>query len=279
MRDLFADWPRIAERLAKARGLLLMLDFDGTLSPIVERPEDAAIPADSKSHLEALAGLPGVMVAVISGRAVTDVRERVGLASLIYIGNHGRERLDPGATKPVATTGVPECWDELRTALAETFASIPNTQIEDKGPTIAVHYRRVAEKRRSEVKRRAYALAERFEGSVHFTEGKKVFDFLPVDAADKGTAARELLAQQGGIEKVLSIYCGDDTTDETAFEALPPHTITVYVGLTPGNSSARYRVDDPGAITELLERLLAARQTHEGNSSNQPGGGEGILSH
>ena len=126
-----------------------------------------------------------------------------------------------------------------------------NARIDDKGSTIAVHHRRVAEKRKGEMKRRAYDLAERFEGSVHFTEGKKVFDYFPVDAASKGSAARTLLAQQGGIEAVLSIYCGDDITDEPAFEALPPQTITVYVGLTPGDTAARYRVDDPGAAASL----------------------------
>ena len=267
MKELFADWPRITERLAKAGGLLLMLDFDGTLSPIADRPEDAAIPAETKTGLEALAALPDVAVAVVSRRTATDVRERVGLSSLIYIGNHGRERLDPGATDPIATTCIPESWDKLRAALIETFAPIPNARIDDKGSTIAVHHRRVAEKRKGEMKWRAYDLAERFEGSVHFTEGKKVFDYFPVDAASKGSAACTLLAQHGGIDAVLSIYCGDDITDEPAFEDLPPHTITVYVGSTPGNTAARYRVDDPGAIAEMFERLLAARRSETGEPS------------
>lgn len=260
MKELFADWPRITERLAKADGLLLMLDFDGTLSPIVESPEDAYISAETKGGLEALAALPDVTIAIVSRRTVTDVRERVGLASLVYIGNHGRERLDPGATKPMAMTCIPESWDELRAALVETFAAIPNARIDDNGSTIAVHHRRVADKRKGEMRWRAYDLAERFEGSVHFTEGKKVYDYFPVDAASKGSAACTLLAQQGGIDAVLSIYCGDDITDEPAFEALPPHTITVYVGLTPGKTAARYRVDDPAAIAEMLARLLAARR-------------------
>jgi trehalose 6-phosphate phosphatase len=260
MKELFTDWLRVTERLAKADGLLLMLDFDGTLSPIVESPEDATIPAETKAGLEALAVLPDVTVAIVSGRTVTDVRERVGLSGLIYIGNHGRERLDPGTTEPVATTCIPESWDELRAALVETFAPIPNARIDDKGSTIAVHHRRVADKRKGEMKWRAYDLAERFEGTVHFTEGKKVFDYFPVDAASKGSAACTLLAQQGGIDAVLSMYCGDDITDEPAFEALPPHTITVYVGLTPGKTAARYRVDDPSAIAEMLERLLVARR-------------------
>jgi len=268
MKELFADWPRITERLAKAGGLLLMLDFDGTLSPIGESPEDAAIPAETKAGLEALAALPDVTVAIVSGRTAADVRERVGLSNLIYIGNHGRERLDPGATEPIATTGIPESWDQLRAALVETFAPMPNARIDDKGSTIAVHHRRVAEKRKGEMKRRAYDLAERFEGSVHFTEGKKLFDYFPVDAASKGSAARTLLAQQGGIEAVLSIYCGDDITDEPAFEALPPQTITVYVGLTPGDTAARYRVDDPGAVADLVERLVSARGGRMGDSSS-----------
>lgn len=265
MRDLSADWPGIEQRVAAADRVLVMLDFDGTLSPIVERPEDAALSSETRAGLEALTALPDVTVAIVSGRAVSDVRSRVGLGNVIYIGNHGRERLDPGASELVAVRGGPEHLDDLRATLSETFADIPNVQIEDKGWTIAVHYRRVSEGREPEVENRAQALARRFAGVVRLTTGKKVFDYLPADETDKGSAVRQLLAQLGGIEAVVPIYCGDDTTDETAFQALPAEAITVYVGRTPKESAARYRVNDPNAVRDLVNRLVQVRRAHAPN--------------
>ena len=102
MEHLFERWSEVRQALESAPRLLLLLDFDGTLSPIVERPEDATLPQVSRERLASLALLPYVDIAIISGRAAQDVRAGVGLDGVEYVGNHGRERLGPGRDLRVA---------------------------------------------------------------------------------------------------------------------------------------------------------------------------------
>src|SRR5512143_3714100 len=95
MKHLFEDWKNIRARMKRARTLFLFLDYDGTLTPIVSRPELALCPSDVKKHLERLRDLPGVYLAIISGRSLEDVREKVGVSGISYVGNHGLEIENP----------------------------------------------------------------------------------------------------------------------------------------------------------------------------------------
>ena len=98
VKHLFDDWENIQARIRQAQTLVLFLDYDGTLTPIVSRPEMALCPSEVKRHLKQLRDLPGVFLAIISGRSLDDLRAKVGVPGIIYVGNHGLEIENPGGS-------------------------------------------------------------------------------------------------------------------------------------------------------------------------------------
>ncbi len=260
MQHLFERWTAVRRVIEAAPRLLLMLDFDGTLSPIVERPEDATLPELTRERLAALAQFADVDIGIISGRAAEDVRARVGLDGVEYVGNHGRERLRPWGG---ASDGDPEAKQHVRAvtkAFEEKLGAIPGIYLENKGLTLAVHFRRTPASRHEEVKQGVAEVTRAFAGRFHVSEGKMVFDVVPADEVSKGSTTLEMIRERGGTEKVLPIYCGDDTTDETVFLALPEEALTVCVGDPEKQSAARYRLDDPDEVATFLDRILACRR-------------------
>lgn len=252
MIHLLEHWTAVASRLARAERLLLMLDFDGTLAPIVPRPSDARIPDAALLTLRKLQASRRVTLAIVSGRGAGDVRALAGLADVHYFGSHGRERIRPGSAEvessPAGLSQVRACCRRL----ADELGDIEGFQVEDKGTAAAAHFRNVDERHWQRVERAVRQAAAM--GSLNVSQGKRVFDITPNDGVDKGTAALELLGELDG----LPIYFGDDTTDETAFAALPDEAITVYVGQERANSGARYRVNGPDEVRRALARLADA---------------------
>ncbi len=253
MKELFEAWTLLAERIDKADRLLLMLDVDGTLAPIVARPEDARIPAATQAALEELARCPRITPAFVSGRAVADVRRLVGIAQAHYFGSHGRQRMRPGSDRvevdASCAAAVAEACEELSAALAD----IPGFAVENKQVSAAAHYRNVHPRLHGRVAATVLrVLAD--SPRLRLSAGKMVFDITPRDGIDKGAAAKWLLAEEGG----LAFYFGDDTTDESAFAALPDDSVTVFVGPRGADSAARYRLDDPAAVGRALRLILDA---------------------
>lgn len=261
MEHLFTAWPGIEPALRAAPGLLVLLDFDGTLAPLVSHADLAHLPETTKQALTALGEAPTVRVAIVSGRAAANVREKTGLPHLDYIGNHGREHLRPGAAAAERDERTVQAMTRLARALDEDLRDIPGAWVENKGLTLAVHYRQVAAERQAEARNRIQAISGHFAGKIHVGEGKCVFDIVPADGSSKGTAVMALWQEYGGRAAYLPVYCGDDTTDETAFLALPDEALTVVVGGKSKQSAARYRVDDPQQVAELLERLTVIRRS------------------
>lgn len=255
MQHLFEGWPRAAATLKAAPGLLVMLDFDGTLAPLVEHPDLAALPEETRKHLERLAAASSVDLAVISGRAVSDLRARIGLEGVEYSGNHGRERLRPGSDHIEFRKEALQAVEAAARAAAEAVGGIEGAFVEDKGLTAALHYRRVPPARHAQVRRAVEALIPRLASGIRVEEGKMVFELLPSDGQNKGKLALTLFEEKGGADSVVPIYCGDDVTDETVFEALPREALTVHVGDGGKNSRARYRLDGPEQVSEFLGRI------------------------
>jgi trehalose 6-phosphate phosphatase len=196
----------------------ILCDVDGTLAPIVEDPEDAVVPAPTRAVLRSLAGRYRI-VACISGRRASAARRMVGVDELIYLGNHGLERLDPGELEPRLDGALAH----RGTAASGFVARIdPRTltgcglRIEDKGPIQAIHWRGADDPELAEGRARELAELAAEQGlKPHW--GRKVLELRPVAEIHKGTAVRGLL-EGTGIGAAL--FGGDDTTDLDAFAAL-----------------------------------------------------------
>lgn len=251
MIHLLENWAVISGRVDQADRLLLMLDFDGTLAPIVARPSDARIPDSALPALRKLQHSPDVNLAIVSGRGARDVRELAGLAHAHYFGGHGRERIRPGGAEVEASPAGRSEIRMLCQRLEGELDDIAGFQVEDKGLAAAAHFRNVDPEHWPRVERVVRQAAA--SGSLRVSPGKLVYDITPDDGVDKGTATLGLLRELGG----LPIYFGDDTTDETAFAALPADAITVFVGPAASNSKARFRVHSPAEVHRALAKLAA----------------------
>lgn len=226
---------------------LMAFDFDGTLAPIVARPDDARISQAVGPRLRALAArLP---VAIITGRSVADVRERLGFQPQFVIGNHGAEDSDDAACsarRSAALAGLREC---LRAHAAELAAA--GVTIEDKGLSIALHYRLSRERERAQVL--IGELLTPLQDSLRVFGGKMVVNAMAADAPDKAHAVQSLLQRCGA---AAAFFAGDDVNDESVFIAAPAHWLTLRIGRDDPLSRARFGLDGPQEVALLLERIL-----------------------
>ncbi len=259
MQHLFDEWPQVRAALEASAHWLVMLDFDGTLAPIAEHPDQAVLPAATKQHLSKLAAASGIDLVILSGRSIADLHPRIGIDGLEFSGNHGRERWKPGSPRSERDSSVRAIVAQVCEQISHQAAGIPGAFVEDKGLTASLHYRQVPMEFQVKIRNVVHEAGRTFGDAIEVSEGKRVFDFFPADDTNKGTAAMALLAERGGAAEVLPIYCGDDTTDETVFRALPPESITVFVGNGETPSAARYRVDDTTEVAEFLRRIASLR--------------------
>ena len=258
---LFEHWVEVRARLQAAGHVLIACDFDGTLSPIVDHPEDASILPACVDALGRLAELARFDVAIVSGRALDDVRGRAGIPGAIYSGNHGMEIDVPGMA--IEDDVAERAWlvmADLRRGLEGGVGEIDGAFVEDKGVSLSVHFRMAAEEleaRVQQVVRDATAEAVA-EGRIIVVEGKKVLDIRPAAARDKGAALRfimEALEGMSGAQR-LPFYLGDDTTDEDAFrEVNRAGGVSVFVGGADRDTEAAYRVDGPVDVGAFLSEL------------------------
>ena len=219
----------------------LLLDVDGTLAPIVPRPEDARVPPETRTELERLASRYA-LVACVSGRTSADARRIVGVERLVYVGTHGLE-LEPEA----------ERWAAV---LREFAAGVP-WPVEDKGLTVSFHYRRSPDEEAARAELAEVAERAR-EAGLRARFGRKVLELLPPLDANKGTAIRRLLEERG-LRRAL--YAGDDTTDLDAFRALDGLEVAVRVAVASAEGPPELRaaadlvVATPAELLDVLRRL------------------------
>lgn len=243
------------ERELNGRRAVVFLDYDGTLTPIVERPDLAVLSEDMRATVKALAGL--CTVAIVSGRDRADVERLVGLDELIYAGSHGFDIAGPAGLEVKHEAGGAFAAVVQRAAerLREALAPIEGALVEPKRFAVAVHYRQVAE---GEVARVEAAVDQLLTETpdLRKTLGKKVIELRPRLDWDKGKAVawlQEALGLHGA--DVLPFYLGDDTTDEDAFAALAECGIGILVGSPAHETAARYRLDEPADVQQFLHKL------------------------
>lgn len=268
--------PELAARL-DGRPLLLLLDIDGTLSPIAPRPDVAIVPAATQRVLTELERFPHIHIAVISGRSVHDARRLVGVPGVWTIGNHGFE-VAPPERPPSVRHDVLEFADRVRAAGARAMAlgeRVPGVVVEDKRWTLSVHYRLADPAAIPQLADDVHAIAH--DHGLVVTHGKKIFELRPPIEIDKGSAAVELASRLGALDGGASLVgAGDDRTDEDMFRALRARMtscVTIRVGddASAQDTAAEFRIPDPAAMREFLEIVLARRAAVEGVAGARTG--------
>ncbi len=209
----------------------VLTDVDGTLAPIVARPELAEVPTRAREALAALSERYG-LVGCVSGRQAIEARRLVGLDSIAYAGNHGLELLMPGETEPSFDPALerPDAAASYIAGLDRGVLAEVGVKIEDKGPIQALHWRGAADEAVAEAFVREIA-AEVEQAGLHPHWGRKVLELRPLTTVSKNTAVKALLRgpqdtvssplmSHSAIKSERTIYAGDDTTDLDAFRGL-----------------------------------------------------------
>ncbi len=240
------------DEIARAPLLLVASDFDGTLAPIVSEPALAEADRETLVALKALSRMPQTHVAVISGRALSDLATRTGeVEELHLVGSHGSE-FEAGLAESLSPESA-SLLERLKREVATAVARAPGAQMEEKPAAAAFHYRNVADET---AVARAVDMILHGPASwpgIHVRHGKKVIE-LSVVQTDKGRALGRL-RQRLGATGVL--FLGDDVTDEDAFDTLGGPDVGVKVG--PGQTRARFRAGDTVEVARILARVAECR--------------------
>lgn len=253
-----AELPRALDRLDDILDRLgshpgVFTDYDGTLTPIVEDPADAVIPARTRDILVRLANC--CPTAVVSGRDVRDVQAMVGIEDLVYAGSHGFEIVGPDLhVEQDGAVALLPALDDAEEQLRSRLTDVEGVMVERKRFAVAVHTRRalsdVERKRTREIVEEVVGHADGLELQV----GKEILELRPDMDWDKGRAIAFLMGTFEGVER--AVYLGDDTTDEDAFRRLRTMDgIGIRVADDPGETEATYVLRDPDEVAEFLARL------------------------
>lgn len=247
-------WPEIVRRIAR-KTPAIFLDYDGTLTPIVRRPEDAKLASGRREVLARLAAR--YPVAIVSGRRRTDLPALIGLDNLLLAGSHGFDISGPtgsGIEHQPAQDFIP-LLARVAEQLGERLHDIPGVLVEDKVYSIAVHYRLADEQRVPEIRRVLEEITAR-EPRLRITTGKKVLELRPAIDWHKGHALLWLLHVLGPENSLIPIFIGDDVTDEDALRAVQQNGIGIALLDEPRPTAARYTLESVEQVYAFLERLI-----------------------
>ncbi len=245
MKHLFSAEGTAALAASIATRPLLAFDFDGTLAPIVTRPDDARVPLAVARRLQRISTL--LPVAIVTGRTVADVRDRLDFSPRFVIGGHGAEDpdSDSGAIGPI--------FDSLRARLqgrrAELLAA--GVSVEDKGHSMALHYRLARD-----LDRALETISRLLEGlgsDLRAYGGKRVVNVVAAQAPDKAAAVASLVERCG---VGSAIFVGDDINDEPVFARGEASWLTVRIGREDPATRAMFCIDTPQEVTIMLDRML-----------------------
>ncbi|XP_061988144.1 probable trehalose-phosphate phosphatase F [Rosa rugosa] len=266
---------------ARNKKIAVFLDYDGTLSPIVDDPDRALMSDAMRDAVRNVAKY--FPTAIISGRNRDKVYELVGLTELYYAGSHGMDIMGPNTnTDSVNSTDqrgkevklfqpakefLPMI-DEVFRTLVENTKGIKGAKVENHKFCASVHYRNVDEKNWSTIAQRVHDVLKDYP-RLRLTHGRKVLEVRPVIEWNKGKAVEFLLGSLGlnSRDKVLSIYIGDDRTDEDAFKVLKKKNrgYGILVSPIPKETSAFYSLREPAEVMEFLKALVSWKDQEEAN--------------
>jgi len=239
---------------------ILFLDYDGTLTPIVKKPGLAVLSKSRRNILKKISQNPHFLVAVVSGRMLSDLKRRVGIPGIYYAGNHGFEIQGPKikTVHPKARQAIP-LLREIKSKLQKKLKGMRGIIVEDKILTLSLHYRMVRSKDFGRIKRAFPEIIRPYlkTNKIKITYGKKVFEIRPNVEWNKGRAVLWLIKKLGKGIKILPIYIGDDRTDEDAFSALKNWGATIRVGKSK-KTHAEHCLKNVKEVYLFIESLLTA---------------------
>jgi alpha,alpha-trehalase len=243
----------------RERELIFFLDYDGTLSPIVERPELAVMPDDTRELVRKLS--QNHTVAVVSGRQREDVQNFVKIDGIFYAGSHGFDIVGPNMkmVQPQAEAAIPVI-DELIDHFKKELKGLEGVLVEEKKFSVAVHYRLAKDKNFPKIEETVRDAVKGRE-KIKLMSGKKVFEILPDIHWNKGEAIRWIIkALKLSWENASVIYIGDDTTDEDAFRMLRTRGTGILVSEKVRESTADFYVKSTEEVKRLFEKIIKTPQ-------------------
>lgn len=248
------------QRKISNKKVLLFLDYDGTLTPIVDKPDLAVISDEMREAVRETAGK--IKTSIVSGRATDDVRAKVKIDGIFYAGSHGFEIVDPEGNVTINDEAkeIQPIIDKAHKELSEQLKDIPGALVEHVKYTISTHYRLVSEEDFPKISNAVEEILKKYP-RLKKTSGKKVFEIRPKIDWDKGRAVEWILKVLGfnpGLH--IPIYIGDDITDEDAFRALRRKGFGILVSETPRPSEAEYLIKDTSEVKKVLN-VLRSEQT------------------
>ncbi|MFW6134729.1 MAG: trehalose-phosphatase [Elusimicrobiota bacterium] len=239
--------------------MVFFLDYDGTLTPIVESPELAVITKEMKLTVEKLAKIH--TIAIVSGRMREDVQKLVGIKGIFYAGSHGFDIKGPGGftmIHPVAKKTIPLVTNIIK-QLKEKLKDTDGALVEEKKFSVAVHYRKVNKLEDLQyIEGIVENIVQKYD-ELRLLKGKKVFEILPNIDWDKGKAVRWIMnAFKMPWERTSAFYIGDDTTDEYAFRAIITRGTAILVTDEPSKHSvADFQLQSPKEVKKFFEQVIA----------------------
>jgi len=259
MKHLHSCWNAVAASIREAKHILLLIDYDGTLTPIVEKPELAHLSPEMKECLQRLANNPRLTLGIISGRTIEDLQQRVGIKDIVYAANHGLEIEGPSLSfvHPAAKKAMP-LLRSLSQDISKAIVGIKGARIDNKGLTLSLHYRLVDESQLDELNKIFTEIVKPSlaSGQIRITPSKKAYDIRPAADWDKGKAVEFIAQKFTGEDKPLMLFLGDDVTDYDGFHMVDMNDgISIFVGEETTKPPAQYFLYSPREVYLFLGML------------------------
>lgn len=261
MKHALKAWSSLCEFLKEYKHILLFLDYDGTLTPIVKRPELAVLSRGTRGLIESLRDSERFIVCLVSGRLITDLKARVGVEGIIYVGNHGLEMEGPGMRFVNAKARRSRMLlKRISKKLDISLRPIAGVILEDKGLSLTLHYRLVKKKDIPTVKALFDEVVKPYcsRKEVRVGSGKQVLEVRPFTGRDKGKATLWVLRRfkvRLKTDNIVPVYMGDDWTDKSAFKILNDKGVTIFVGGANPDTTAQLFLRTPKEVGKFLGRL------------------------
>lgn len=249
-QHLFEGWAKINRRIRQAGHVVVFLDFDGTLVRLRHNPKEVFLEEPARLAIHKLVRHRHVTLCLISGRQLSDLRQRAPLKGALYFGLHGWQRSNGKTPEMPGARNLREGMKWIQ----EQVQDLDGIRVEDKGICFGVHYRTARKPAVAKAQALVNKVLKRLGPNFRLMSGKKIWEIYPNDMGSKGKAAKDLLRQIPG--RKLVIYAGDDTTDETAF-ALLRNAITIRVGKFR-KTKAKFFLRNPAEVVTFLEMVEEA---------------------